>query len=147
MIVEEGTLDFLTIFHRFQTEFGFVGHFIDQEWDEGDIINQNGASVFTEDGRLTRVKVQHLITEVKVEMNIPDGEASLSMDDLNEFYFDPAAKWLRDKTGTALIVSIPKVHEQNNQTTFMLRGLQMFSDYALHGGTDITFRVFAAIPV
>lgn len=147
MIIEQTALDFQAIFHHFQKEFGFTGTFIDEKHDQGDMINRNAPSLFDDDGKLRRVKVQHLITEVKVEMTIPDGEASLSMDDLNEFYFDPAAKWLKEKVGESIIVSIPEVQEQHNQTTFMVRGLQLFSEYALHGGTDITFRVFAALPV
>lgn len=144
MIAEQQAIDCEDVYTRFTKTFGFKGNFNDIPLlEDGDIINYDAPSV-VKDGVLVRMKNQYEVKEVTVTMIIPDCEASKSMDDLDEFYFAPSAKWLQEHVGNRVLVSQPNAHVENGQSTMNIRGLRMVKEYnAVLGETKIVFRVLA----
>jgi len=133
------------IYNSFAETFG-DRPFIDRIQDQGDLINQDAPSTIV-DGVLIRNKNQYLIEEVKIEMLIKDGEAARSQEDLEKYFFTPAAEWLREQLGDRQVVAICDVPASASEgiATYNVKGLQMLSKYdGLGHGTKLTFRVFAA---
>ena len=111
------------------------------------LINRNAPSTIV-NGSVKRNKVQYEIKEVVVDMVIKDVEASSSMDDLNELYIEPAAKWLKEQVGERMLVGQLGIPLMDGLKTLNIRGIRMFSEYdTIRQGTYTVFRVLAATPV
>jgi len=126
--------DDIGIFSRPFTE----GHFV----QPGDAVNRDRESFVGDDGYVNRTMEQVVVENKEAKFIVPDGEAALSNEKIEELYIQPAAHWLEEQTAEVELFGQP-MPNHSAETEIRVLGPIRLARYYDHQaqGTKFDFQV------